>query len=214
MTVEFATRYVLLQLGLGAVAITLGSFPIFVPNASQLQLAGVPSFWSSLSLVMGSRNWFWISLGGIAVILHALTCPATKSFLSTRLVLYIGHVSFAIYLLHYIVLVLFDHWIFGGSSVSSNRPEVVGSMLLLIIPLTLLIAYPFYIYIDAPSVKLARIFCDFVLRKTQPALKPEDRRLFVGMAVVWVVIVIVGAIPPGGGYNRGFSCPAKRDAPY
>jgi hypothetical protein len=82
-------RYVLLQLGLGAVAITLGSFPIFVrvsfsallgvycafdgaqphlqvPNASQLQLAGVPSFWSSLSLVMGSRNWFWISLGKAA----------------------------------------------------------------------------------------------------------------------------------------------------
>lgn len=48
----------------------------------------------------------------------------------------------------------------------------------------------------------------------QPALKPEDRRLFVGMAVVWVLIVIVGAIPPDGGYNRGFSCPAKRNAPY
>jgi hypothetical protein len=34
--------------------------------------------------------------GGVAVILHALTCPATKSFLSTRLVLYSGHVSFAV----------------------------------------------------------------------------------------------------------------------
>jgi hypothetical protein len=203
--------------------------------------------------------------GGVAVILNALTCPATKSFLSTRLVLYIGRVSFAVsfkfgfftfffyatfgcislqkcqpcrfspftccstslpltcvsyerccriaddsrqvYLLHYIVLVLFDHWLFGGSGVSGDRPAVVGSMLLLLIPLMLLIAYPFFMYvalplfpqqklsiryfqlscplpfpiciscpctshryIDAPSVKLARIFCDLVLRKTQVTL--------------------------------------------
>jgi hypothetical protein len=52
-----------------------------------------------------------------------------------------------VYLLHYIVLVLFDHWMFGSSGVSTNRPEVVGSLLLLIIPLTLLIAYPFYMYV-------------------------------------------------------------------
>ena len=62
--------------------------------------------------------------------------------------------SIQVYLLHYIVLVLFDHWIFGGSSVSSNRPEVVGSMLLLIIPLTLLIAYPFYMYVAIVSWSL------------------------------------------------------------
>ena len=51
------------------------------------------------------------------------------------------------YLLHYIVLVLFDHWLFGGSGVSGDRPAVVGSLLLLIIPLMLLIAYPFFMYI-------------------------------------------------------------------
>ena len=34
--------------------------------------------------------------GGTAVIMHALTCPATQSFLSTRLVLYVGRVSFAV----------------------------------------------------------------------------------------------------------------------
>lgn len=144
------------------------------------------------------------AIGAVAVILNALTCPATKSFLSTRLVLFIGHISFAVgcamiccnpklkhvhndvnnaglrpqlsitrychkidcymmnrrpprplpldclmqvYLLHYIVLVLFDHWMFGSRGVSTNRPEVVGSLLLLIIPLTLLIAYPFYMYV-------------------------------------------------------------------
>lgn len=106
-------RYVLLQLGLATVAITLGSFPIFVrcpllafvlqsgfwsdrslragrcekhasctsielhlqvPNASQLQLAGVSSFWSPLSLVMGPRNWFWISLGAATMQRHARAC--------------------------------------------------------------------------------------------------------------------------------------------
>ncbi len=55
--------------------------------------------------------------------------------------------SMQVYLLHYIVLVLFDHWMFGSRGVSTNRPEVVGSLLLLIIPLTLLIAYPFYMYV-------------------------------------------------------------------
>ena len=93
-----------------------------VPNASQMQLAAVSSFWTPIALVMGPRNWFWISLGtwapsteqqtqhlwhfhliidvciagGTAVIVHALTCPATQSFLSTRLVLYVGRVSFAV----------------------------------------------------------------------------------------------------------------------
>ncbi len=51
------------------------------------------------------------------------------------------------YLLHYIVLVLFDYWLFGGTGVSGDRPAVVGSLLLLIIPLTLLISYPFFMYV-------------------------------------------------------------------
>jgi hypothetical protein len=92
-------------------------------------------------------------------------------------------------LLHYIVLVLLDDLFFGGFEVSGNRPAVAGSLLLLIIPLVLAIAYPFFMcvaltvarhgssqpfvnplfcsYVDAPSVKLARIFCDFVFRKKQ-----------------------------------------------
>jgi hypothetical protein len=39
-----------------------------VPNASQLQLAGESSFWRPLSLVMGPRNWFWISLGAETIL--------------------------------------------------------------------------------------------------------------------------------------------------
>ena len=124
-----------------------------------------------------------------------------------------------VYLLHYILLVLIDHWLFRGDGVSGDRPAVVGSLLLLIIPLTLVISYPFFMcvswllactssiktgpactllpcpshpnskhlhpaafaitcsptlyhnpscsYVDSPSVKIARIFCDFVMRKKQ-----------------------------------------------
>ncbi len=48
------------------------------------------------------------------------------------------------YLLHYILLVILDYLFFGGSGVSGDRPAVVGSLLLLIIPLMLVLAYPFF----------------------------------------------------------------------
>lgn len=102
---------------------------------------------------------------------------------------------------------------------------------------------PSFSYVDAPSVKMARIFCDFIMRKKQvvpkyftlrtpclaigtasfdrlpPAphqvpLPTEDRRIFLGMAAGVVVMVIVGAIPPNGGYAGGFGCPFYRGAPY
>ena len=42
------------------------------------------------------QNWLWISFGGIALILHSLTCPFTKAFFRTPLMLYIGRVSFGV----------------------------------------------------------------------------------------------------------------------
>jgi hypothetical protein len=53
-----------------------------------------------------------------------------------------------VYLLHYILLVLIDDWLFRGDGVSGDRPAVVGSLLLLIIPLTLFISYPFFMCVS------------------------------------------------------------------
>ena len=48
----------------------------------------------------------------------------------------------------------------------------------------------------------------------QAAIDPSDRRIYIGMAVTFVVLVVVGAIPPRGGYEAGFNCPAVIKAPF
>jgi len=75
-----------------------------------------------------------------------------------------------------------------------------GALLILIVPLVLAIAYPFFLFVDAPSVKLARklqdspsrlktqtpnagIICDILLRKKVAVaadLNTKERRKIIG----------------------------------
>ncbi len=137
------------------VAFYCGSYPVFVMLAPW---DNADTIWAVLhnSRIFG---WFWISLGAGAVMIIVLTSPRAQAFLTWAPVHFVGRVSFGIYLIHYQVLILTDvlvvkpvlehHWL-------SRNTLVVGTLPLLILPVTLTLANLLTRFVDDAGVRLAR----------------------------------------------------------
>ena len=87
--------------GLAAVTAYAGSYPVF--NTSVVD--GQGTIWSPLGWMFG---WFWISLGGAALVLSLLLTQPLQRFFGSPPVLFVGRASFGIYLTHYILLCAMD----------------------------------------------------------------------------------------------------------
>lgn len=102
--------------------------------------------------------WVICSIGCVFIIAASLSSRRIDAFLITRPVLWVGHISYSIYLLQSMVIICFLPPLFAAL----NRLGFGASPWLLPfswvcgLTLTLALAWPFYLLVEVPSVNLGR----------------------------------------------------------
>ena len=108
------------------------------------------------------RVRFWPTIGSIV-----LTCAATRSdlfkwVLNTRLVQYLGDISYALYLVHspiircFAVAVIPELWEIGPQTMTWVWTVVIGFFIILYVPVVLVLSDLTWRFIDTSWVNLAR----------------------------------------------------------
>jgi peptidoglycan/LPS O-acetylase OafA/YrhL len=132
-------------------------------------------------------NWFsekyryWQSMGSILFVLAAARQPLLQAPFNTRIVQYLGKISYALYLMHgpvihtvgYLIMPL--AWKVTGHA---TRGQYMAGFFLsaaINLPLVIWAADIFWRFVDAPSVKLARQLENWVIAKEPMAAKELPR---------------------------------------
>lgn len=112
----------------------------------------------------------WHTLGAILLVAGVVSVPAASRILSSRLPVYLGKISFALYLLHFPLnmslsyrVAQLSQWL-GASYLVSAILAFVALMVTLLVSAEL-----FYRFVDAPSVRLADWLARSVRRSPAPA---------------------------------------------
>lgn len=156
------SRFFALQALLLTTALYVGTFPYMITKGSVRDSMWFPIYWLA--------PWLWLTLGAAALMLSLLTLTEFQNVLSTRYTHFLGRMSFAIYLLHYMVLVLCDIVIMPvlGPATNTNGGEdrtvaAVIVFLLVIVPAVLASSYVFTVYVDEVAIECSKDFYTFWL---------------------------------------------------
>lgn len=97
-------------------------------------------------------------VGSTCLLLVVLYGPAAiRRFLSTRFSVFLGDISYALYLLHYLLLCSLTAWLyFWMRDLQIGRPEAILYAALATVPPLFLASWLFYRYVDLPSTRFAR----------------------------------------------------------
>lgn len=98
---------------------------------------------------------FTISLGSFLIIASIFIDSRCLKVMTKRPVLFLGRLSFSIYLLHPFVISIIGYFIYKNTTSPSIGAFVTFVLTSLI---TILISIPFYLYIDRKAIMLASIF--------------------------------------------------------
>jgi peptidoglycan/LPS O-acetylase OafA/YrhL len=104
--------------------------------------------------------WVICSIGCALIIISSLSSSRIGSFLNTKPVLFIGRISYSVYLLHFIILLcVLPLLVLGLNRLGFGpSPWMLPFTLAIGLFLTLAIAIPFYKYVEVPSVDLGHFF--------------------------------------------------------
>ncbi len=149
---------ILLVLGLG-----LGSFPSN-GNIHHTFYGRTPDF----ILFYFNANWFH-GLGAYLVVLSFLISPRLQRFISLRLFRFLGYISFALYLLHPLVIGSVGSYLFLHIHDRFGYNHSVLYVFLLVVAVCALASWLMTRYIDGPGIKFAKyIYTRFVKDSTKP----------------------------------------------
>ena len=116
------------------------------------------------------RRLVWHTLGAVFLVAGVVSVPAVSRVLATRLPVYLGKISFAVYLLHFPLIMSVSYrvaqlsqWL-GASYLVSAIAALVALMVTLLASAEL-----FYRFVDAPSARLANWLAQTVRRGPAPA---------------------------------------------
>lgn len=93
-----------------------------------------------------------ISISVIVLILTRMGLSGEKNFLSSKVMMLLGEISFAFYMVHYLVLMFIKkHFIHSGF-------DFISSMFMLLISLmvSILLAWLIYVFVEKPVMRLAK----------------------------------------------------------
>jgi peptidoglycan/LPS O-acetylase OafA/YrhL len=189
----------LIKLSLIFLAIYFGSYPVFNTDV----VNGSGTLWSPFGWMFG---WFWISFGGFCLIFLSLISPNLQYFLSTKIIHFLGKISFGIYLTHYIILCIVDTSFIKWTAPHLGRDvAVLLGLFIFALPIILSISYVFYLFVDAPAVQISHWFyfaiCHRCLKlKKRP--QPIKRYIWIILLTFFVISFIISTIPAQQGHDR------------
>lgn len=190
-----STLFALLQSLLIAVGFYVGTVPYQITLGNAATSMWMPLMWLS--------PWIWLTTGAGCLIISLLTWKSFQTALSTQACLFIGRISFAIYLLHYQVLIITDILIMPYLGPALNRPgsndRTAAAFIcyfFIILPVTIVASYYFHIYVDEASIECSRDFVE-IMRAYFPTccncLKADKREKSTALSHVlsgdaWIVV--------------------------
>lgn len=138
-----------------AIALFLITYPYQRPG---VHIGGI------YNIITFTQNWeknylTCLKIGCIVLFYIIMISNTIKKILQTNIILFIGKISFPIYLLHASII----HLIFTHYGQTKTFTEFL-LLLLLVISLTIIIAIPFERYIDQQAIKLSNKIANFFIK--------------------------------------------------
>ena len=190
---------IMINLVLILLTIYFGSYPVFNTNI----VDGHGSIWCPFGWMFG---WFWISFAGFCLIFLSMISKTMQSFLSSKIIHFLGKISFGIYLTHYIILCLLDasfvKW--TGPHLGYDLSVVLG-LIIFGFPIIFLSAYGFYLFVDAPAVQISYWIYFLLCRRCLEVKKrpqPIRRHIWIILLIVFFISIIICSIPSLDGYEK------------
>jgi len=179
--------------------IYFGSYPVFNTDV----VNGSGTLWSPFGWMFG---WFWISFGGFCLLLLSMISKTIQYFLSTKIVHFLGKISFGIYLIHYIILCIMDmsfiQWL--APHLGRDLAVIIG-LIGFALPSIVLLSYGFYLFVDTPAVLISH-WVDFVVchrcLKSKKRPQPIRRHIWIILLSLCLITIIISAIPARHGNGR------------
>lgn len=131
-----------------------GSVPAFSGDIVNLKYTQIFSPYISAEL----SPLVWHNLAAVAVLLLALGCKSAQSILGSKPLVYIGKISFALYLLHYFVYATVTSYVF--IQIYDKIPYWIVTIIcfLVSIPLIILFSAFWTKYVDQKAIFASRLF--------------------------------------------------------
>ena len=140
----------LIRTGLLVLGLLLGSFP------AGRDPQGTMYAFMALSWLTDPGTLYH-TLGAFLLMVVLLESRKMQQFFSFRYFLFLGEISFAMYLLHFIILGSFTSFVFIQLEPIMPYPYAVGLSFLASLPIILGVSYVVYKYVDRSAVKFSHI---------------------------------------------------------
>jgi peptidoglycan/LPS O-acetylase OafA/YrhL len=190
---------ILINVCLVFLTIYFGSYPVFNTDV----VNGNGTLWSPFGWMFG---WFWISFGGFCLLFLSMISKNIQYFLSTKIIHFLGKISFGIYLTHYIILCIVDVSFVKWTAPHLGRDvAVLIGLIVFALPSIFLISYGFYLFVDAPAVQMTyslyfMLYNRCLKLKKRP--QPIRRHTWIILLSLFLISIIIGSIPALQGHGK------------
>lgn len=192
---------VLIDVILIVLTIYFGSYPVFNTDV----IDGHGTLWSPFGWMFG---WFWISFGGFCLIILSMISKNMQAFLSSKIIHFLGKISFGIYLIHYIILCVLDTSFIKWTGLHLGHDfAVILGLFIFALPIIFFFSYGFYLFVDAPAVQISYWIYFFLCHrclKIQKRPQPIQRYKWLILLLLFFISLIISSIPSLDGYQQ---CP-------
>lgn len=122
------------------------------------RLDPIGSYWEGLTLLQGyafiSRNIIQL-IDAFIIISLALYSARIIKLLNNRVLVFLGHISYSVYALHFLIIFSFSSWLFSNLSQHYTYIESFLFTFSISLPIILIASYLLTKYVEAPSLELA-----------------------------------------------------------
>lgn len=135
---------------------------IFASSESMVMSGGILNI---VGLDQATTLKLWHSVAAILILWLAICSDGVRRFFEFKLFVKLGSLSFALYLLHYLILYSLGSWVFvtlWRDGVGLNRSALIAGVSVLVV--TFIASYFWKRYIDNLSVMASRSFANFILK--------------------------------------------------
>ncbi|HEV7930315.1 MAG TPA: acyltransferase [Nitrosospira sp.] len=152
-----------------AVSLLLGSMP--VGTLVGTMFGGVPG-WLGQGLDIPARSHI---IAAILLVGALVAVPAWQRVLCWRPLIYLGRVSFGLYLTHLLVLGTISCWLFVKLEPSLGYVPAFAVMFAVSLPLILLVAHAFTQLVDRPAIRFSALLYRWLFpRRLRPSVRAES----------------------------------------
>ncbi len=127
-------------------------------------------------------------------------------FLSTKIIHFLGKISFGIYLTHYIILCIVDTTFIKWTAPHLGRDlAVVIGLIVFALPSIFLVSYAFYLFVDVPAVQMSHWFYFMIFNRCLKLKKRPSsirRHIWVIFLILLLISIIISSIPALQGYDK------------